>query len=435
MVAASYAASGYSLYYYPHLSNAPKLVVGPLPPADHFLLSPDNRLVAVEHSGDAVHKARLEIVSTDTGKVKHAFELDADGVSAAMWAPDSTSVLAGARSAAGAYTWAMYEADGTSHALNGFSQAQSVKTVLWIQGAGGITAWDHLCPNCGDGAQQLMKSSGSPVVVDWFFGPNPGTNRFFDIRWGVYDPTTDAIAPFDGVYGSDVRIDREGALGCGRFAVISLSSATGPSPGGIFDADSGKIIPLEFTTASAACPVASNNGRLVAIQSTDGVRVVDLATGVQTAVAREGHPIAWSKDDKKVVVEGNGTFSVAADGSGGAPASATLQSHCTVGKTGTLITSAAATASGGSLLSTVDMVAYDPSADSASQLGKGQLVVGASCAVSSDGKWMLTNNTLVDLVGGHASLINVTSRNQARVNLALAIRGPASINTIERKLP
>ena len=134
------AGDGTTLYYYDHLSNSPPVTIGPLTEPDHYLLSPDGRYAAVEHSGDAIRKARLEIVATDTGTPVLSIDFDADGVTASAWSPDSTAVLAAPRSTTNVSSAAVYRIDGTSQPLTGDALcADSRQELLWVQGGSGVT--------------------------------------------------------------------------------------------------------------------------------------------------------------------------------------------------------------------------------------------------------------------------------------------------------
>jgi hypothetical protein len=213
-------------------------------------------------------------------------------------------------------------------------------------------------------------------------------------------------------------------VACGRFATITATTVDDRGYAtkvdyGLYDSDSDKVTPISLKAEGARCPLASNGGTLVAFESTDGVGVVDLATGTQTPVARQGYPIGWSKDDSKVLVQGNGTFVVAADGSGGKQASIAIQDYCTVGKTGAVITSAADPRPDGLL----DLLYYDIASDVAKPIGNGRLDSWESCDVSANGKWVVSDHTVIDLGRGRAATITISDHDKAPLNVGVQLWG------------
>jgi hypothetical protein len=428
------AGDGSTLYYYDHLSNSPPVTIGPLTEPDHYLLSPDGRYAAVEHSGDAIRKARLEIVATDTGTPVLSIDFDADGVTASAWSPDSTAVLAAPRSTTNPSSAAVYRIDGTSQPLAGDAVcADSRQELLWVQGGSGVTVLQN--EECGitgpakTDAVQLMTSKGEPVAVYSYLDLSAvhldpqgqlqyaGSTGRFDVASGG------KLIPFEGLFGNN--FDR--LVGCGRFAILATSESTsgGQVTYGLYDSDSGTITPIDLKPETRYCPIASNQGTLVAYEATDGVRVLDLATGNQTQIAREGYPVAWSKDNSKVLVQGNGTFVVAADGSGGKPASIALQEFCVAGNTGTVITVVGELSS----FSPVDLLEYDIATDIAKPIGKGQLDSDV-CEASSDGNWVVAGHTVIDLAEGHSAI--VTAPLMSPLDAHLHLRGAAFVGSISQ---
>ncbi len=420
-----------TLYYFDHVSNSPLATIGPLPEPDHFLLSPDGRYAAVEHSGDALRKARLEIVATDTGTSVVSVDVDSDGVTAWAWSPDSTAVLAAPRSGTTG-SWVVYRIDGTSHSLAADAVCTDPRLApLWVRGQSGDSVLQYR--ECGTGtpatvedAVQLITSKGEPVSVLSYMDLGsihlgPQGQAQYAGSTGRYDLASGQFIPFDGPFGNNF----DHLLPCGRLATLKTSESTsgGQVTYGLYDSDSATITPVDVKVDSQHCPIASNKGTLVAFESTDGVRVVDLATGNQTPIAREGYPIAWSKDDSKVLVQGNGTFVIAADGSGGEAASIALQEFCRAGNTGTVITVAGEQSS----FLPVDLLAYDIATDSAKSIGKG-LLDSDVCEASSDGNLLVMGHTVIDLAGGRSAI--VTAPLIAPLDAHLHLRGAAFVDSI-----
>ncbi len=431
--------NGVTLYTFSSLSTSPTITVGPLANPDHYWLSPDNRYAAVEHSGDAVRKARLEIVATDTGKPVVSKQLDADTVRVAAWSPDSTAVIAGAQTGTAASEWAVYRVDGSSQPLtNDYSGLQPLRAgdTNWIKWAHGQAGSTPVGSSIGVLAiAQLMASNGNPVLLVRSYA---GTANV-PAPAGVFDIDKRQSVPFSGAFASVESVGTINASSCGRFSVVHLV-VPAPTPSdrfathiydGLFDSDTAKITPIASKAQSSHCPVVSNGGSLVAFEATDGARVVDLASGKQTQVARQGFPIAWSKDDKSVVVQGNGSFIVAADGSGGKQASIPIQGYCIVGTTGTLITTGTTVFNSSG---TAELLDYDIATDSARTLGKGNLGPGYSptCQVSADAKWVVAGTNVIDVANGHSGVVQM-KLNKSYVNLAIHLWSPAATSLIQRK--
>ena len=285
-------------------------------------------------------------------------DLDADGVTAWAWSPDSTAVLAAPRSGTNG-SWVVYRIDGTTQPLTGDALCPDQRQAfLWIRGGSGVTVLQNeVCGMTISDTVQVMTSKGEPVaVLSYLDGGSlhldPQGQAQYTGSSGRFDAASGQFIPFEGWFGSNF----DHLVGGGRFAILATSESTsgGKVPYGLCDSDSGTITPIDLKPETRDCPIASNQETLVAYEATDGVRVVDLATGNQTPMEREGYPIAWSKNDGTVLVHGNGTFVVAADGSGGKPASIALREYCPAGNTGKVITAADEQSS----FSPVDLLAF-----------------------------------------------------------------------------
>lgn len=424
--------SGNLLNYFDHLSSNPAVTLGPLPATDHYVLSPDSRLAAVEHAGDAVNKARLEIVATDTGQSVATLDVDEDAVKVAAWAPDSTAILASTSSSNSTHKMVVFRVDGTQQIVTADSILGTAESLPWIKGPSGTTVVDG-CKGCGDAPFQLVSSKGVLAVFDYLRIPGRELVDPHGVSWGQFDEAGGTIVPFAGEFGQATGLKDEGIFACGRFAVAFKTTSSTQSAYSLYDSDSGKFTPIGYKSVGNRCPVASKGGTQLAFESTDGVRVVDLATGKQTTVARQGHPIAWSSDGSKVVVMGNGTFVVAADGSSGKAASTTIHDYCVVGNTGVVITTSVSR-NPGEGTRPVDLLAYDPATDTATPLGQGQLVTDSACEVTADGKWVVTDETIIDVGAGHAAVVTMSSGKQNRLLPALHLQGPGFVTTVARAL-
>jgi hypothetical protein len=358
-----------------HASSDPEILLESTPGSE-LTLSPDTRHAALTTPGDAVRGARLEIVEAASGDVEASFVVDADEIRVYQWAPDNSALLLWQRKSNGSATFGAYRVDDTEVEIESESAVVSVSRVVWddVDGAIQPLSW--------------TTSSSVPFTLTTTDGELVLVTTGYNIEHGTYDMDTGRIAPFDDEYASE--------RACGRFALLARSTTSGRDVA-LFDADTGDIVPVGRGEFGRGCPIESNDGSLAAVEFDGGVSVVDLASGTVTQIARQGSPLAWGAGDSKVLVTGNGVFVVDSDGSGGNEASVEFGIHaCVVGTTGTLVT----VAPNGD-----DLVRYDIATDSAEVLGIGTTISRDDiCEVSDDGDWLLVNNTLVDLVGGTASI-------------------------------
>jgi hypothetical protein len=393
MFSVNSVGNAYALYLYGNLSQ--KAVITPLEatvPTNSsipvpYRLSPDQRFIAVALDGDAVRKPRLQILATDTGKAVLTSEVDVDKLYVDSWSPDSTAVMARSTSQA-----AVYHLDGRIEQL-GYKYVG-----WWATGTKGVV----FVPS-----QQLSITS---QLVD----SKHATVLLRDVR--AANPTSDVptvATRLDFATGKQTLLGGNYSLGghlwdpgkCGRFALLGRWTPGRP-PGSssvdraIYDADSGKLVPVHMPTTDEGCPLASNGGGKAAFVSNTGVGVVDLTSGKEATIARTGRPLAWSKDDTHVLVVGDdGTFLVAADGSGGKKASTQLGRYCPLDHTGKVLYATGANQG----LEKEKIFLYDLATDSATQIGTGRFSSIESCEVSADEKWAVTGSLVVDIANGHAT--------------------------------
>lgn len=196
---------------------------------------------------------------------------------------------------------------------------------------------------------------------------------------------------------------------CTRFTLMSGYVGDGQKSA-VFDADSGKVMPIEAYDRNAGCPVASPDGTRVAVALASGGTIsVDVATATPTLVARQGRPLAWSKDGSTLVVQGNGTFLVGPDGAGGKAASVTISRLCPLGTTGTLLAEVT-----GATPETTGLARYDIATDSASFIGKFGL--DRTCDVSADGRWVVTSDVIIDLDESAATALRRNDPDGNKIN-------------------
>lgn len=250
---------GNLLNYFDHLSNNPAVTLGPLPATDHYVLSPDSRFAAVEHAGDALHKARLEVVATDTGQSVATLDVDEDAVKVAAWAPDSTALLASTSSSDSTHTMVVFRVDGTQQIVTADSILGTAKSLPWVKGPSGTTVVDG-CKGCGDAPFQLVSSKGVLAVLDYLRIPGRDLADPHGVSWGQFDEASGTIVPFAGEFGQATGLQDEGIFACGRFAVAFKTTSSTQTTYALYDSDSGKFTPIDYKSVGNRCPVAAQGG-------------------------------------------------------------------------------------------------------------------------------------------------------------------------------
>ena len=337
-----------------------------------FEVSPDGTLVAVAVPGDAVRPARLELVSATDGRQVRSFDIDADTFGLVGWSPDSAAVATAGRNTA----YAAYRLDGTVQPLTNRPERGGV---VWARGAA-TSVVD--CAGCSP--DQLTDSDNVPVAIAQ---PSDSNNEYLA---GTWNPDTGTVDRFEGDWGRAADADA-----CPVFTIIR-SRVGETNAVAVYGVDRRVIVPIPEPRPAGNCPLPAPDGTRAAFALADGgTAVVDTTTGRTAKVARQGVPLAWSKDGTEVLVQGNGTFRVSADGSGGKEASVTLRSACPIGRAGKVLAS-----------TDTGLVVYDVDTDSAKDLGPFRL--GETCSVSADGTWAVSGSTLVDLSAHAATTLRRT---------------------------
>ncbi len=367
-------------------------------------LSPDAKHYATAKRADAVRAAGLDIISTATGKSERSFEIDATTVTAFSWSPDSSAVLVRETKPA-AQSWSVYRLDGTTQTVATTYQPGGSLDTKWAIGPDGAT-WSECASfqgQCYPGFQ-LTTTRHVPVYLAYA----QDTKVF-----GRFDVAKRVLSPLEGAGATAT-----GATACGRYALLyRLVVGSGQKPFAVYDSDTGKVNLVPDT--STGCPVVSSTGSKMAFSTAVAPISVDVTTGKATDIAREGKPIAWSKDERQVLVQApTGTFRVAADGSGGSETSVRLAKTCVVGTTGKVIASAIA---GG-------VVLYDVGADSATKVSTNGL--DETCLVTDDGKWAYTIGELYDIKASRAAPLEVRVNDQKQMTGKFAWRTGATAATV-----
>ncbi len=343
-------------------------------------LSPDRQKAVISRPGDAVRKARLEIITSATGKPVASFDLPVDSISVQTWSPDSTAFSAITRRG-NVSTGMVFRVDGSSDAVD-TKFSVSVNRGLWARGSTGtvLTFSSSTAP-----VSQLVNSKGDPVAL--LYQGDGATGRY-----GRYDDGAGTVVAFAD--------DWQPSEACGRFGLLRKYLTTAGAPSrwayAVYAADDDTITPLDGVNGNPVCPLSSHDGTRVAYQSElGGVTVLDRRSGTTVESARQGTPLAWSSDDKKLLVNGNGTFVVAADGSGGRQASVAIFQFCEIGTTGAVL----------ARMSDGSAVRYDIGEDTAETLGAVEFRTDSPCETSADGRWVVAGRTVVDISNGHSSVI------------------------------
>lgn len=388
--------NGTAVYLFEDLAEDPEARVGPLESNESYLLSPDGTVAAVGRPGDAVRDARVELISMETGEALQTFEVDSDTLRVELWSPDSKAVTVSGEPGSVAYG-----VDGTTQEL---VQGEVVADV-WTTGEAGTTVVE--CDGCR--AEQVLGPDDAPVAIAWTFGAERVA--------GIHDADTGKIAAFEGIW-SKAEAYNESCVGFQPLFV----SVDGEYQYGVYGLEGDQVVALD-SKPMRGCPISTADGSKAALAMEDGsVVVVDAATGASTQIARQGAPVGWSADGSTVVVIGNGTFLVAADGSGGNEASIDIGVLCSLGDTGTALVAVRNEQAG-----YTELAIYDVGQDSATSLGRFDL--GQGCELSEDGAWALTGETLVDLEGLGATRLRRLDADQRSINGEKRFIDPAARTT------
>ena len=369
------------------------------------LLSPDGEHYAIAKRADAVRAAGLDIIATDTGESEQSFEVDTTTLNVYSWSPDSSAVLVQGTGSQGEQTWVVYRLDGSTHDIAVEHRPSSTRDTKWTIGPDGAT-WSECTSFTGQcyPGYQLTTTEHVPV----FLAYKTETKVF-----GRFDGAKGALVPLAGAAAKAT-----GATACGRYALLYRPAATsGQEVFAVYDSDTGKVNVVP--NSATGCPVVSSKGAKMAFATRSAPIAVDVATGKSTQIAREGKPIAWSKDETQVLLSApTGTFRVAGDGSGGKEASVRLVKTCVVGTTGKVLASAI----GGGI------VLYDVGADSATKMNTSAF--DQTCLVTDDGKWAYTIGQLYDIEGARGGALEVRVDGEEQASRTFAWRVGATAVTV-----
>ncbi len=372
-------------------------------------VSPDVTMVAIPHAQTAVKAASIDIVDLKTASVRETVEAKAGDISGLDWSPDSTAIdfsaggdiylhrIGGATASLpsqSAYSRAAgslasgFSSDGTNVAL-----VVTERGIITI-GAGGATVLPNTALSGNEAGAQLSNADGQPVTVGYVVTKKRNQYGLIvnaSITPARFTPTGKAVAIKTPAGPSLSWTMLPGiSPSCGRLEYMRVPNSSS-TQAYLYDPETDAVVPLDPAELSGdlPCPLLSPDGKLAAARASDGVAVIDMSSGKSVNVAKIGAPVAWNADSTKVLVQGNGTFIVAADGSGGGDAavqaSQAAYPMCAVGDTGKVIVDSG---SGVSLL--------DLATNKARRLGVGQL--GASCSVQGSGnRWVISGGYVIDV--------------------------------------
>jgi hypothetical protein len=354
----------------------------------------------------AIAAERIVFVSLDDGSEIEALEVDSEGggVSDIRWSPDGRAVLfrKGNRGVATLHRIGSepVDTDGLRYSSTGFAsdgQATTVlfcnrrdTTVLTIEQDGSNLA--QSAPDCLS-LVQARDRNGNPFVL------------YLDSDYKIR-----RVAP--GGDAAEVVPSRSGWPGglqaCDR-VVVAQTRAEGAT---IYEVQSGRwaVVP---SLDSGGCPVADADGSRVAYTTgTKSVEVVDLTEKTTVEVAVSGSPLAFDATGQKLLVAGGGLFVVNIDGSGGEPASVSLDAeigqatYCRLGDSGKV------------LLSSPSIVGlYDVAADELTTLDLPQ--ISSACFITDDAEWVLADGHAISVTEGQATslhAVDLTTGERVRVD-------------------
>jgi hypothetical protein len=345
------------------------------------LVSPDGRHVAVARRATTLDAATLEILSTADGSVVNSaeFGLEVDEAALVSWSPDSTALLVQAGYMGPAR---VYRIDGTADDVAGGAPGVPIADdPQWYTSPAGRVEW-AVCPPegtstllraCSANYPSLITPSRDAVLLVSGQALNIESDTFFRYL-GPDVPPEPLPVP---VTGMSYRCrDRYALLYNGQEIV------------GIYDAADSSVTPVPADVDG--CPVVGTSGKVFAFKTAlGGPPIVVGADGSVTSVARQGTPAGFSQDEQwLLLVDGSSAFRVAADGSGGAEASAAVYQGCSIPPLGLVV-------AGG--------VIYDVGADQAVEISgvSGSFEIfadqGLLCTVDANLRWLHYGDVLIDL--------------------------------------
>ncbi len=366
------------------------------------VVSENGHWAALVRAQDAVNRGGVTIIDVKSGKEVDRLDVDDARIAAVTWSPDAKAILvsgsdklylhrisgATASSAGGDSSY------GNRPGVDlGFSTEGS--TVTAATRAGLLVVDDvsgHFDPIAQASVIAQLDDGGTPVVLYADTNPSSLHRQAFRAVAGGASRSLSAEFPTSNLQ----------SRACGRFLTWEQRDATSDR-WMVYDATDGSEIDVgdASTTRRLDCPVVSPDAKQLAFAFDDGVYVVDLTSRKRTKVAREGAPISWSADAGSLLVDGNGTFVVRADGSGGKKANigtarTGARSACRIGDTGSVL-----------FVTETGLGLFDVGANSARSVATSTSVgLDQDCTTSSDGTWLLSGSLLVDVRHGTGSTLD-----------------------------
>lgn len=372
-------------------------------------VSPDGSLIATFTPADALRADGFDFIATTTGeqvdRVEYTKSDDRFGLQGVFWSPDSRALFFNGPT--GTYfhriTGGSVTVDG-NYLMSGFTSNADASDFLACRGTKSIKvsiSKDGLVtgpePLDCDAAVQTFDQDRNPVMLyeelGTIFRTVPGSDPIEILNLGDKEDTFNEV----------------GFSYCGESVNITFSE-TVARPRSIYHTPSGRLTEAPNLPKSGCAVFAADAGKAAYRTDSGSVEVVDLETGEVVEVARDATPWAFNSEGDHLLVEGNGTFLVSIDGSGGREAAAQAisggseASFCAAGSTGL-----------GLMLTNTGIGLYDISEDELVLTDAPTLREG--CRITPDQRWLLTGRLLVDLDGGNWTLLDpIHSVTGERVN-------------------
>lgn len=397
--------------------------------------SPDGRYVAVHFRPAAVSRGRYEILATDNGELVSRAEYEGQRAKPPRWSPDGSAIAYQDEGAT--YVHRVGGATSVAPAPEGpaplnqlaFARDQNRTEVVWCAGGDTLlrlTAGDQPAeartdqPASGQrgcSVAQLTDDDGAAVAL---VGLGSQVERVQVDRPGH---PVELPSPKAAVAPSVRQV-------CSGLVVFGLDGDGAADRLGVYTLRRDTVVPSPRLAAADGCPMPSPDRRLFAMTTAAGpVVAVSTTTGMATEIAHTGTVVAWSADSRRVLVDGNGVFLVAADGSGGEEAhvgladdTKPLEQSCRLADTGRAL-----------LQRSGRLVLYDLGADEAHPLGSGGL--GDVCRVTLDGRWALSGALLVGVERADVGNLARVSANpgstpaERSASVQYRWRGPQSVTS------
>ncbi|MEZ5240038.1 MAG: hypothetical protein R2716_14160 [Microthrixaceae bacterium] len=358
--------------------------------------------------GTAVSGNTFEVTDVETGEVIDTHDFGTDRFGTFIWAPDDSAYFdaagkprvlhrvgggtASAESDNQIGQLAFAANDDTTEMLTCFAELTRF-TVGDDEDSGEASGTDEC-----DAVAQTFDEDGNPVAL---YTANGKLYRL--------DAGAEPAELLDVGAVSRGTFNEIGLQTCADTVQVVFSGDVGRPPA-IYDPRTGSLTETPTIAAEGdvildegnarLCPVMSPERDKMAIVAKDStIQVVDVESGEAVKVAESGDPVAFGSDAETLLVYGNGTFLVAADGSGGeeasaqvSPGGAAVREMCAVGSTGKAL-----------LLTESGVVLFDIDADEATETPGTE--IGPGCSTTPDGEYVVTNSLLVRTSDGEAAAL------------------------------